>query len=113
MYAGKANYLRGTGDALQIIVDWTNKNAYFGYFMVFTFEDHCLTTDDRLVLNYGPTYPTYYDTIDQVNYLRLKTADDLATYAPTEVLSQVNMDDEDYDDILKDKLRIDDVGFDL
>jgi len=112
-YGGKANYLRGSGDALQIIVDWTNKNAYFGYFMAYTFEDHCLTQDDRLVVDYGPTYPTYYDEIGEINYLRVKTAGP-ETYAPASLLTKVDMDDEDYEDILKDKLRIDDdQGFDL
>ena len=75
LFGGKANYLRGTGDQLSIIIDWTTKDAYFGFFMVWTAADHCQTPDDRIVLDYGPTYPTDYEEIEQVNYLRIKTAE--------------------------------------
>ena len=57
LFGGKANYMRGTGDQLSIIIDWTGKDAFFGFFMVWTPDDHCLTSDDRLVLDYGPEYP--------------------------------------------------------
>ena len=86
MFGGKANYLRGTGDQLTIIVDWTGKEAYFGFFMVWTAEDHCLTSDDRIVMDYGPNFPIYYEELEQVNYLRMKTVEGVA-YAPDELLS--------------------------
>ena len=113
LFGGKANYLRGTGDQLTIIVDWTKKDAYFGFFMVWTPEDHCLTSDDRIVMDYGPDFGILYPEIDKVEYLRLKTVES-ALRKPDEQLTTVDMDDEDYEDILKDKLRIDDgEGFDV
>ena len=72
LFGGKANYLRGTGDQLSIIIDWTGKDAFFGYFMVWTDTDHCLTPDDRIVLDYGPTFPNNWPVIEKVNYLRVK-----------------------------------------
>ena len=74
LFGGKANYLRGTGDQLTIIVDWTKKDAYFGFFMVWTPEDHCLTSDDRIVMDYGPNFPIFYEELEKINYLRMKTA---------------------------------------
>ena len=112
LFGGKANYFRGTGDQLSIIVDWTQKDAYFGFFMVWTSTDHCLTPDDRIVMDYGPNFATTWPALEKVNYLRLKTA----TIAKTrfdELLETVDMDDEDYEEILKDKIREsdDDEGF--
>lgn len=112
LFAGKANYFRGTGDQLSIIVDWTQKDAYFGFFMVWTSEDHCLTPDDRIVMDYGPNFPTNYPAIEKVNYLRLKEAR-IPKTTMDELLETVDMDDEDYEDILADKIREsdDDEGF--
>ena len=113
LFGGKANYLRGTGDQLTIIVDWTKKDAYFGFFMVWTPEDHCLTSDDRIVMDYGPNFPIFYEELEKINYLRMKTATFPAA-TPEETLTQVDMDDDDYEDILRDKLKIDDgEGFDI
>ena len=113
LFGGKANYLRGTGDQLTIIIDWTKKDAYFGFFMVWTAEDRCLTSDDRIVMDYGPDFGIVYPEIEKVEYLRLKTVKSPLT-KPEDLLSQVDMDDEDYEDILRDKIRIDDgEGFDI
>lgn len=78
--------------------------------MVWTPTDHCLTSDDRIVMEYGPNFPYYYEALEKVNYLRLKTVE-IDPAPPEELLEQIDMDDDDYEDILEDKLDIDDEGF--
>ena len=112
LFAGKANYMRGMGDQLNVIIDWTNKDYFFGFFMVWTSENHCLTAEDRVSMDYGPFFPEYYGVIEKVNYLKLLELKESAR-APDVLLTEVDMDDEDYDDILRGKLAVDDVGFDL
>ena len=97
---------------MNIIIDWTKKDAYFGFFMVWTNEDHCLTEEDEELMDCGPTYPKYYEKIEKVNYLKMRTITD-SQRAPSVKLTQVDMDDEDYDDIVRGKLSVDKVGFDL
>lgn len=75
--------------------------------MVWTATDHCLTSDDRIVMDYGPNFPYDFEGLEKVNYLRLKTVEG-PIEPPEEQVETVDMDDEDYEDILKDKLYIDD-----
>lgn len=78
--------------------------------MVWTAEDHCLTSDDRIVMDYGPNFAIEYEAIEKVNYLRLKTVE-LEAAVPDEEILQVDMDDDDYEDIRDDKIDIDDEDF--
>lgn len=59
LYTGKSNYITGSGDLSWLAVDWTDTNRKFGFFMVFTGEDHCLTKSDREELYYGPDFTEY------------------------------------------------------
>ena len=73
LFGGKANYMRGTGDQLNVIIDWTNKDYYFGFFMVWTSDDHCQTAEDRAIMTYGLFFPSYLSVLEKVNYLKMKT----------------------------------------
>ena len=63
-------------------------------------------------MDYGPSYPEYYGTLEKVNYLKLLELKE-SIRAPDLLLTEADMDDEDYEDILRGKIAVDDVGFDL
>ena len=110
IYGGQANYLESTTSTSSLELDWSAGNLHYGYFEVYTNNDHCTIQKQRDSLDFGPDKGIDYDGVLEELTLRFFTETEQIKQ-PSNSLNLGDLDDDDYDRLLILQTDIDSDGF--
>ena len=112
IYGGQANYIESTSSTSSLELDWSAGSLHYGYFEVYTNNEHCVIQKQRDELDFGPDKGIDYDGILEELDLRFYTETEQIKQPPNS-LNLGDLDDDDYDRLLVIQTEIDSDGFPL